>query len=46
MLNILVNDSFSTTKSGKKKGAKSKSKGKAAKHKGAKEMGFSAMEIL
>ena len=44
MLNILVNDSFSTNKSGKKKGKKSK-KGKGDKAV-AKEMGFSALEIL
>lgn len=48
MLNILVNDtSFSTNKSGKrsvKKGKKGK-KGEVG-HSKAKEMGFSAMEIL
>ena len=45
MLNILVNDSFSTQKSKRKgkgkKGSKNKSKGMKAS-----EMGFSAMEIL
>lgn len=45
MLNILVNDSFSTNKSGKKKSKKAK-KGGPAKEKKANIMGFSAMEIL
>ena len=52
MLNILVNDSFSTNKSGKlKKGGKNgkkngKKAGKEKKSKGASIMGYSAMEIL
>ena len=45
MLNILVNDSFSTNKSGKKKGKKGK-KGKQMAKMVAEKMGFSAMEIL
>ena len=45
MLNILVNDSFSTNKSGKKKSKKGKKdKDKTPKKKP--KAGFSAMEIL
>lgn len=43
MLNILVNDSFSTNKSGKRKKKGKKGKGKKDS---AQEMGYSAMEIL
>ena len=43
MLNILVNDSFSTNKSGKRKKKGKKGKGKKES---AQEMGYSAMEIL
>lgn len=53
MLNILVNDSFSTNRSGMsrrgKGGKKNKKKGSATKEKKEKKaniMGFSAMEIL
>ena len=45
MLNILVNDSFSTQKSGKKKSKKGK-KEKEIKPKKKPKAGFSAMEIL
>lgn len=45
MLNILVNDSFSTTNSGKKKNKKGKKGGKKGKAV-AEKMGFSALEIL
>ena len=50
MLNILVNDSFSTNKSGKikKAGGKKNKKGAGKEKKGrqASIMGYSAMEIL
>ena len=47
MLNILVNDSFSTNKSGKKKTKKGKGKDKEKeKSKKKNKAGFSAMEIL